>query len=117
MENWFVMVNAPANNGQDWDKLIPEIKESVLQKLERILKADISRHIKTESILEPRTIESKTSSYQGALYGSSSNNRYSAFLRHPNFHQKIKTSIFQEAAFIPVVEFHYVCFLQKLLMI
>jgi phytoene desaturase len=101
MENWFVMVNVPANNGQDWDKLIPEIKESVLQKLERILKTDISRHIKTESILEPRTIESKTSSFQGALYGSSSNNRYSAFLRHPNFHQKIKNLYFSGGSVHP----------------
>lgn len=101
MENWFVMVNVPANNGQDWDKLIPEIKESVLQKLERMLKTDISRHIKTESILEPRTIESKTSSYQGALYGSSSNNRYAAFLRHPNFHQKIKNLYFSGGSVHP----------------
>ncbi|WKK77128.2 1-hydroxycarotenoid 3,4-desaturase CrtD [Marivirga salinae] len=101
MENWFVMVNVPANNGQDWDKLIPEIKESVLQKLERMLKVGISQHIKTESILEPRTIESKTSSYQGALYGSSSNNRYSAFLRHPNFHQKIKNLYFSGGSVHP----------------
>jgi len=101
MENWFVMVNVPANNGQDWDKLIPEIKESVLQKLERMLKVGISQHIKTESILEPRTIESKTSSYQGALYGSSSNNRYAAFLRHPNFHQKIKNLYFSGGSVHP----------------
>ena len=95
------MVNVPANNGQDWDKLIPEIKESVLQKLERMLIVGISQHIKTESILEPRTIESKTSSYQGALYGSSSNNRYSAFLRHPNFHQKIKNLYFSGGSVHP----------------
>jgi phytoene desaturase len=101
MENWFVMVNVPANSGQDWDKLIPEIKESVLRKLNRILGVDISQHIKTESLLEPRTIESKTSSYQGALYGSSSNNRYAAFLRHPNFHQKIKDLYFSGGSVHP----------------
>jgi len=44
----------------------------------------------TEEILEPRTIASKTSSFQGSLYGSSSNNRYAAFLRHANFSSKIK---------------------------
>ncbi|MGM0581366.1 MAG: 1-hydroxycarotenoid 3,4-desaturase CrtD [Bacteroidota bacterium] len=101
MENWFVMVNVPANNGQDWDKLIPEIKESVLRKLTRMLSIDVRNQIKTESILEPRTIESKTSSYQGALYGSSSNNRYSAFLRHPNFHQKIKNLYFSGGSVHP----------------
>lgn len=101
MENWFVMVNVPSNSGQDWDRLIPEIKKSVLEKLQRILGFDITQHIKTESILEPRTIESKTSSYQGALYGSSSNNRYSAFLRHPNFHQKIKGLYFSGGSVHP----------------
>lgn len=101
MENWFVMVNVPSNSGQDWDRLIPEIKKSVLEKMQRILNVNITQHIKTESILEPRTIESKTSSYQGALYGSSSNNRYSAFLRHPNFHQKIKGLYFSGGSVHP----------------
>jgi phytoene desaturase len=101
MENWFVMVNVPSNSGQDWDKLIPEIKASVLAKLSRVLGTNIADFIKTESILEPRTIESKTSSYQGSLYGSSSNNRYSAFLRHPNFHQKIKGLYFSGGSVHP----------------
>ncbi|WKV13543.1 1-hydroxycarotenoid 3,4-desaturase CrtD [Marivirga harenae] len=101
MENWFVMVNVPSNSGQDWDQLIPEIKKSVLKKLKRMLGIDIAQYIKTESILEPRTIESKTSSYQGALYGSSSNNRYSAFLRHPNFHPKIKGLYFSGGSVHP----------------
>jgi len=101
MENWFVMVNVPSNNGQDWDRLIPEIKDAVITKLDRMLGADLASHIKTESLLEPRSIESKTSSYQGALYGSSSNNRYSAFLRHPNFHQKIKGLYFSGGSVHP----------------
>lgn len=41
--------------------------------------------ILSETILDPRGIEAGTSSYLGALYGSSSNNRYAAFLRHKNF--------------------------------
>jgi len=101
MENWFVMVNVPSNSGQDWDQLIPGIKDSVIQKLNRILGVDVASLIETENILEPRTIESKTSSYQGALYGSSSNNRYSAFLRHPNFHQKIKGLYFSGGSVHP----------------
>ncbi|SMG43057.1 phytoene desaturase [Marivirga sericea] len=101
MENWFVMVNVPSNSGQDWDKIIPEIRTSVLDKLSRMLGKDIANHIKTENILEPRTIESKTSSHQGALYGSSSNNRYAAFLRHPNFHQKIEGLYFSGGSVHP----------------
>jgi phytoene desaturase len=88
-ENWFVMINVPANSGQDWDKLIAEAKKNVLQKLSRILKMDVAQAIITERILDPRTIESKTSSYQGSLYGTSSNNKFAAFLRHPNFSSSI----------------------------
>ena len=39
-------------------------------------------------------IQSKTKSYKGALYGTSSNNMMSAFLRHPNFSKKIKNLYF-----------------------
>jgi len=40
--------------------------------------------------LDPRTIESKTKSHRGSLYGASSNSKFAAFLRHPNFTSKIK---------------------------
>jgi phytoene desaturase len=93
-ENWFVLINAPANEGQDWDKIIAETKQNVIQKIKRTLGVDISELIECESILDPRTIESKTSSAQGALYGNSSNNRYAAFLRHANFSSKIKNLYF-----------------------
>lgn len=101
MENWFVMVNVPSNSGQDWDRLIAEIKTSVLAKLSRILGVEIADYIKTERILDPRLIERQTSSHQGALYGSSSNNRYAAFLRHPNFHQKIRGLYFSGGSVHP----------------
>ena len=84
-ENWFVMVNVPHNSGQNWDEIIPRTRQNILAKLQKVLGEDISALIEVEEILEPRTIESKTSSFGGALYGSSSNNMFSAFLRHPNF--------------------------------
>lgn len=89
-ENWFVMVNTPADQGQDWSEWIPQIREAVLVKLQRLLGVDLRPLIRTEAILDPPGIQSKTSSYQGALYGSSSNNRFAAFLRHPNFSQRLK---------------------------
>lgn len=93
-ENWFVLINAPANEGQNWDEIIAQTKENVLKKISRILGQNISELIECEEILDPRTIESKTSSAQGALYGNSSNNRFAAFLRHPNFSTKIKNLYF-----------------------
>lgn len=89
-ENWFVMINVPANKGQDWDALIPRARQQIVAKINRILKTDIESHITNEAVLEPRTIESKTSSYMGALYGTASNDRMAAFLRHPNFSRSIK---------------------------
>jgi phytoene desaturase len=83
-ENWFTMINVPANTGQDWDTLIATAREDILRKLTRILGQDIGSLIVSESILDPRSIESKTSSYQGSLYGTSSNSQFAAFLRHAN---------------------------------
>lgn len=88
-ENWFILVNAPANSGQNWDQLINECRKNVLKKLSRILNVDIESLIEEEEVLDPRKIESKTSSYQGSLYGTSSNNKFAAFLRHKNFSSKI----------------------------
>ena len=84
-ENWFVMVNAPYVAGQDWEKMINEARENILIKVSKRLGTDISRHIKLEHKLTPELIQSKTGSYKGALYGSSSNDRMAAFLRQPNF--------------------------------
>lgn len=93
-ENWFVMVNVPANQGQDWDTAIAKTREVVIKTLSKQLGSDIGALIETEELLDPRSIEAKTSSYQGALYGTSSNNRYAAFLRHPNFSRKVKNLFF-----------------------
>jgi phytoene desaturase len=93
-ENWFVLINAPANEGQNWDEIIRQTKENVLKKISRVLGQNIAALIECEEILDPRTIESKTSSAQGALYGNSSNNRFAAFLRHANFSSKIKNMYF-----------------------
>jgi len=89
-ENWFVMINVPHHNDQDWDQLIAKARNNIIEKLNRMLDTSIEDFIETEEILDPRNIESKTSSYKGALYGASSNNKMAAFLRHKNFSNKIK---------------------------
>ena len=89
-ENWFILINAPGNMGQDWDTIIPRVRELVLRKLSAALKTDIEALIEFEDYLDPRRIEERTSSYQGSLYGAGSNDTFSAFLRHPNFSRKIK---------------------------
>jgi phytoene desaturase len=93
-ENWFVMINVPNNTGQDWDAIIKECRKNILKKLSASLFIDISKRIVCEDILDPRTIESRTSSFAGALYGNSSNNTMAAFLRHANFSNRIKNLYF-----------------------
>ncbi len=89
-ENWFVMINTPANVGQDWDAIITEAKKSIIEKINRILKTDIEQYIISETIMDPVVIEQKTNTYQGSLYGTSSNTKFAAFLRPANFTSKIK---------------------------
>lgn len=84
-ENWFVMINTPGDFGQDWPRWIDRSRERIIAKLSRLLGVDIEPLIATESVLDPRGIESKTQSHRGALYGTASNNRFAAFLRHSNF--------------------------------
>ena len=93
-ENWFTMINVPSNTGQDWDDIIANARQNIIKKLSRLLQEDISELIEFEEILDPRTIASKTQSYRGALYGASSNNKYAAFLRHPNFQSNITNLYF-----------------------
>jgi diapolycopene oxygenase len=93
-ENWFVMVNAPHDTGQDWDTLSKTLKKQVLDKLNRNLSVDIANHIEEEWVLTPPLIADKTASFTGALYGAASNNRMAAFLRHPNFSRQISNLYF-----------------------
>ena len=88
-ENWFVMINSPNDSGQDWDNMIEEVKSNILKKINRLLNIELEDYIEYEKVYTPKTIESNTQSYMGSLYGSSSNNLMSAFLRHPNFSNKI----------------------------
>jgi phytoene dehydrogenase-like protein len=94
MENWFVMINVPSDQGQDWDRLIRDARSNILKKLTRQLNTDIESLIIAEDMLDPRSIESRTQSFQGALYGTSSNDRMAAFFRHPNFSREIDNLYF-----------------------
>jgi phytoene desaturase len=88
-ENWFVSMNAPIDQGQDWDKIIDEKREFIIQKLSKALRTDIRPLIEIENILDPRLIEKQYSGKNGSIYGNASNNRFSAFYRHPNYSKRI----------------------------
>lgn len=88
-ENWFVMINTPNNNGQDWNKLLINSKKIIIEKIKNVLKLDLSNKIVYEKYLTPVEIEKETSSFKGSLYGISSNNRQAAFLRQQNKSKEI----------------------------
>jgi phytoene desaturase len=93
-ENWFVMINVPSNYGQDWERLKIQARNQIIAKVNRTLQTNIETFITTEHILDPVNIERNTSSYRGALYGAASNNKFAAFLRHPNFSKTIENLYF-----------------------
>ena len=94
MENWFVMVNVPHDQGQAWQNIIERTRENIINKMNKVLHTDISKHIVEESNWTPQGIEQLTSSYKGALYGNASNNKMAAFLRHRNQSKEYKNLFF-----------------------
>jgi phytoene desaturase len=89
-QNLFVMINVPANVGQDWDSLKQKARALIVEKINRILQTNIEEYIEVEELLDPINIEATTNSYAGSLYGTSSNSKLAAFFRHPNFKNNIK---------------------------
>lgn len=88
-ENWFVLLNAPRNAGQDWPALAARARKAVLVRLSRALSCDVEPLIEVEQILAPPDIERDTGSTYGSLYGIASHSPVSAFLRHPNRSRRI----------------------------
>ncbi|MBS4033229.1 MAG: phytoene desaturase [Ignavibacterium sp.] len=93
-ENWFVMVNAPYINEQNWSDEIKSARKRIVDKITSVLGINIENNITGERILTPLDIQNKTGSYRGSIYGISSNNRNAAFLRQPNKSRSYKNLYF-----------------------
>ena len=93
-ENWFIMINTPADHGQDWTQIVNRLRSHIITNISKRLNVNLKNLIVCEEVLTPPDIESKTQSYMGALYGASSNDTMAAFLRHPNFSNRIKNLFF-----------------------
>ncbi len=89
-ENWFVMVNAPTLKGQDWQKTIPELRQRLVEKINKTLQTNIEDYIETEDKMTPENIADWYSTKAGSIYGNASNNKYAAFYRHANFSKDLK---------------------------
>lgn len=81
-ENWFVMINVPPHQEQDWRAVAADIRPVILKRIEAVL-GSVEPHIAAEAVLSPLDIQNTGSAF-GSLYGLSSNSPLSAFYRHPN---------------------------------
>ncbi|WP_347860733.1 phytoene desaturase family protein [Salimicrobium sp. PL1-032A] len=88
-DNCFILVNAPPGQEIDAD----EYKQLIYDKLHRN-GIRVSSHIQTESIWTPQDIETRFSSFRGALYGPSVNNKKQAFLRPRNKSDRFRNLYF-----------------------
>jgi diapolycopene oxygenase len=93
-ENWFILINAPHNTNQDWETLSAKFREIAINKISALLGEEIKPFIVAEESNTPTSIEIKTASFAGALYGISTNTMTSTFLRHPNYSNKVKNLYF-----------------------
>lgn len=83
-ENWFVLVNAPALGPNfDWATQADAYRDRVLARLAEH-GFDARGRIVSEQRLTPHDLERLTGARRGALYGVSSNNRFSALQRPHN---------------------------------
>jgi phytoene desaturase len=89
-ENWFVMINAPADSQKNWEVEIPRIRKIILAKLSDELGVDVEALIEEEDVMHPGIIEQRYSGKMGSIYGNASNNKFAAFYRHANFSKDIK---------------------------
>jgi phytoene desaturase len=84
------MVNAPAYDERfDWGKGRGILRERILRRL-AAFGLDIRSKIRSERLLTPHDLERMSGARRGALYGQSSNDRFSALRRPNNRAQDIK---------------------------
>lgn len=91
-ENWFVLLNVAADPEHMTEERIAALKAATLKRVDAALREagdlepgeHVGDYIEVEDRLTPRDIEARTSSWRGALYGTSSNSATAAFLRHRN---------------------------------
>jgi phytoene dehydrogenase-like protein len=83
------MINTQPISGQNWEEEIKRFRKIILDKIKKTLSIDLTKDILAENVLSPIMLKKQTGSYKGSIYGISSNDRFAAFLRHPNFSRKI----------------------------
>ncbi|MEQ9309002.1 MAG: phytoene desaturase family protein [Balneolaceae bacterium] len=89
--NLFVLINAPyLSDEYNWDKKSQIYRDKIITALEMRGLSNLRDHIKMHKSITPKDFYDKYLSNKGSIYGTSSNNRFSAFLRPRNKSRDIK---------------------------
>lgn len=89
--NLFILVNAPyLSDEYNWDNHSTKYGDKVINELEKRGLKDLSQHIKFRSVITPKDFYEKYISNKGSIYGTSSNNKFAAFLRPRNKSREIE---------------------------
>tara|TARA_A100001015_G_C15001444_1_gene718681 strand:- start:133 stop:1575 length:1443 start_codon:yes stop_codon:yes gene_type:complete len=89
-ENWFVMVNTPANLKVASQENIKKTKDFIISKVKDKVGINLSKSIIFEKILTPKSLENNTGSFNGSLYGDNQNSLMSIIRRKKNRDYKLK---------------------------
>jgi len=88
--NLFILVNAPyLSNEYDWDEKAEEYGSKVITELESRGLKGLSKHIQFKKTITPKDFYKKYLSNKGSIYGTSSNDKFAAFLRPRNKSREI----------------------------
>ncbi|GAC1319361.1 MAG: phytoene desaturase family protein [Acidimicrobiales bacterium] len=82
-EGWFVLVNVPSAGPADWTRDGPTYRDKILDVL-ATRGWEVRPRMRWCEVITPTDIEARYRAVGGAIYGSSSNGRRSAFLRASN---------------------------------
>jgi phytoene desaturase len=92
--NMFTLLNMPyIKNKINWKDESKRLKDTIFTKLQKH-NIDFSNSIEEERIITPEDLYDMYQSNRGSIYGISSNNKYTAFLRPKNQHHKIHNLYF-----------------------
>lgn len=89
-ENWFILVNAPPLTNQvDWQQEAPAYRDLILDRLAST-GLTIRDKIRSETVLTPLDLQQQSGAWRGALYGPSSNSKWTAFRRPHNRSKQVR---------------------------
>ncbi|MCC5941096.1 MAG: phytoene desaturase, partial [Balneolaceae bacterium] len=89
--NLFILINAPyLSETQDWDNISSSYSNFIIHELEKRGLKGLSDSIDFQKVITPMDFYAQYRSNKGSIYGTSSNNKFSAFIRPRNKMRKFK---------------------------